>query len=296
MSGKGETLPFGRSGWSLMAGGLGGIGTHIARYLLSNYQARILIVGRTPLHSQPESSSTNGKVDEKRKMYEELGRLGCVDYRHVDVSDSTGLAAAVADAKHRWNAELAGIIHLAGVYQERALVDETKESLDAVLRPKLQGSLALHRLIAHLPQALFLSFGSVNGFFGGFSVGAYSAANAFLDSLTDFQRELGLNSYCLNWSLWEETGMSRGLATKEAARARGYYSIAHAQGFHSMLSVLSLDFIHPFIGLDANKEAIRQHREDGPPELRRLAAYCGSQDSAVDGTGLVQSIPMGSKF
>src|SRR5258708_20106281 len=46
-----------------------------------------------------------------------------------------------ADAKHRWNAELAGIIHLAGVYQEGALVDETKESLDAVLRPKLQGSL-----------------------------------------------------------------------------------------------------------------------------------------------------------
>src|SRR5258708_22920304 len=251
MSGKGETLPFGRSGWSLMAGGLGGIGTHIARYLLSNYQARILTVGGALGNSQPESASTNGKVDEKRKVYEELGRLGCVDYRHVDVSDSTGLAAAVADAKHRWNAELAGIIHLAGVYQEGALVDETKESLDAVLRPKLQGSLALHSLIAHSPQALFLSFGSVNRFLGGFSVGAYSVANAFLDSFAYFSRELGLHSYCLNWSLWEETGMSRGLATKEAARARGYYSIAPEQGVHSMLAGLGPDLISPLLVLEA---------------------------------------------
>ncbi|MGA7893129.1 MAG: amino acid adenylation domain-containing protein, partial [Candidatus Sulfotelmatobacter sp.] len=293
---KSEALPFKQRGFYLMTGGLGGIGTHFARYLLSNYQARILIVGRTSLQSQPESSNTNGKVDEKRKVYEELGRMGCVDYRHVDVSDSVGLAAAVADAKRRWNAELAGIIHLAGVYQERALIDETQESLDAVLRPKLQGSLALHRLIAHSPQALFLSFGSVNGFLGGFSVGAYSAANAFLDSLTDFQRELGLHSYCLNWSLWEETGMSRGLATKEAARARGYYSIAHEQGVHSMLAVLCRDSIHPFIGLDASKEAIRQHCEDGSPELRRLVAYCVPRDSAVDVTELGQSIPLGCKL
>jgi amino acid adenylation domain-containing protein len=291
---KSESLPFKQGDFYLMTGGLGGIGTHIARYLLSNYQARILIVGRTSLHSQPESS--NGKVDEKRKVYEELGRLGCVDYRHVDVSDSTGLAAAVADAKRRWNAELAGIIHLAGVYQECALVDETKESLDAVLRPKLHGSLALHSLIAHSPQALFLSFGSVNGFLGGFSVGAYSVANAFLDSLTDFQRELGLHSYCLNWSLWEETGMSRGLATKDAARARGYYSIAPEQGVHSMLAVLGRDLIHPLIGLDASKEAIRQYCEDGSPELRRLAAYCVSRDRAVDVTELGRSLPLGCKL
>ena len=293
---KRKPLPFTQGGFYLITGGLGGIGTHLAKFLLSNYQARLLVVGRTPLSDQTGSSASSDKANERRKVYEELGRLGCVDYREVDVSDSASLQAAVEDVKRRWNAELAGIVHLAGVYQERGLVDETKKSLDIVLRPKLQGLLALHRLIAHSPQALFLSFGSVNGFLGGFSVGAYSIANAFQDSFADFQRELGLRSYCLNWSLWEDTGMSRGLAMKEAARARGYYGISHEQGIQSMLAVLHRDCIHPFIGLDAGKEAIRQHCEDSSPELQRLRAYFVPRNGAVAVAALEQLIPMGCKL
>ena len=114
-----------------------------------------------------------------------MQRDGTVAYEVIDVCDSAGLTAAVDRAKARWNSELAGIVHMAGVYGDRTLHHETKESFNAVLRSKVQGSVVLNQLIADSPGALFLSFGSANGFFGGFSVSAYSVANAFLDSFTD---------------------------------------------------------------------------------------------------------------
>ena len=41
-----QPLPFRRGGLYLLSGGLGGIGVEVAKYLLKQYQARLLLVGR----------------------------------------------------------------------------------------------------------------------------------------------------------------------------------------------------------------------------------------------------------
>lgn len=56
-------------GTYLLTGGLGGIGTEIAAYLLEHYQARLILVGRTHL---PENASA---ITTKLERYHRLQQL-----------------------------------------------------------------------------------------------------------------------------------------------------------------------------------------------------------------------------
>jgi NADP-dependent 3-hydroxy acid dehydrogenase YdfG len=267
-------LPFKRGGMYLLSGGLGGIGAEIGKYLLQHYQAKLLLVGRTPLA---------GGNSQRRMAYRELQQLpGEVVYEAVDVCDLAALRRAVAEAQARWQCSVDGVIHLAGIYQERLLTEEGRDSFEAVLRPKVFGTWALSQLLADAPDKLFISFSSVNSSFGGALVGAYSAANGFLDCFTHYQRRKhSVKSYCLEWSMWDELGMSRGYPMKDLARRRGYYAISTRQGLYSFLAALRHDEPHVLVGLDASSRLIRQQTDIGSYGMHRLCAYfTGKADQA----------------
>lgn len=272
---------FRQGGLYVLSGGLGGVGQGIARHLLKKHQARLLILGRTPL---PEKKLWAEHLEKKDtaaariQAFQELEHLGQVHYEAVDVCDLGAVRSAVEKAKKRWQCQVEGVLHLAGLYQERQLGEESRQTFARVLAPKVQGALVLHQLVKDQPGALFVSFSSVYGFFGGFSIGAYSAANAFLDSFADYQRSCGLRSHCLAWSIWDETGMSRGFAMQQLSRSRGYYSLLHDQAIHSFQAALSQDCAHLLIGLDGSKPAIRRHLDSSPLALQELSACVVSQN------------------
>ncbi len=275
---KKRELPFKPGGMYLLSGGLGGIGVEIARYLLKQYKVRLLLVGRTAL---PERETWNTYLEQTNttaqriKDYLSLEQSGGeVIYKAVDVCDVVQLQQAVEQAKLHWQCELEGVIHLAGIAQEQLLVDETRGSLAATLRPKVVGTWALHQLLKDRPQALFISFSSVNGFFGGTTVGAYSAANSFLDCFSFHQRhKSSLQSYCFAWSLWDEVGMSRGYQMKQLSQARGYYSISVERGLYSLLAALQSNQPQLLIGLDGSNQHIQQYLETKSYRTQKLSAY-----------------------
>jgi acyl-CoA synthetase (AMP-forming)/AMP-acid ligase II/NAD(P)-dependent dehydrogenase (short-subunit alcohol dehydrogenase family) len=269
-------LPFRHGAMYLLSGGLGGIGTEIARYLLKEHEARLLLVGRTPL-APAGAAAGNGSSrapSERISAYRELQDLpGEVAYESVDICDFAALRRAVEAAQQRWDCELDGVIHLAGTYHERPLVEEMRDSFASVLRPKVQGTFALAQLLEG-SEKLFVSFSSANSSLGGALVGAYSAANSFLDGFARHQRRRrSARSYCIEWSMWDELGMSRGFQLKELTRGRGYYIIPASQGLTSLLSVLRSDQAHAVVGLDGKNEQIRKHADDGSRRLQRLCAY-----------------------
>ncbi|MGF1482019.1 MAG: amino acid adenylation domain-containing protein [Cyanophyceae cyanobacterium] len=260
-----QPLPFKKGGMYLLSGGLGGIGVEIARYLLTQYEAKLLLVGRTTLNPAAEPGS------ERLNAYQSLAQLGNVRYQAVDIGDFRRLQQVVEQTKAEWASELAGVIHLAGVFQERLLEAETPESGAAVLYPKLQGTWALHQL---LPEGgVFIGFSSVNGFCGGTGVGAYAAANRFLDS---FARHLkyntALQSYCFAWSMWEEVGMSRGYQFKELTRDRGFSLLSPQQGLHSFLAGLHHNQAQLGIGINGSHPHLRPVVDDSYA-LQTVTAY-----------------------
>ncbi len=298
-AGQNQSLPFERGGLYVLSGGLGGIGSRIAKYLLQQHAARLLIIGRTPLPDRQTWSqhlAQNGTVAERILALQELEQLGEVAYETVDICDAAALQAAASRATARWQGPVAGVIHLAGLYREKVVSDENRASFDEVLRPKIAGSLALHELVAGQPGSLFISFSSVNGFFGGFSVAAYSAANAFLDAFAQHQRDAcGLRSHCLAWSLWDEMGMSRGFAMKDLARTRGYHVILPDQGMNSFIAALHHDHAHLLIGLDGTKPSIRRHLETDSCRLQTLSAYFTSRNGPV-ALRQLESLEVGDRF
>lgn len=263
-----SSITFKQGGTYLITGGMGGIGIEIARYLLKHYQAKLLLVGRTPLTSEKHI-----------KLYQELAQLGGeVIYEAVDICDLKQLQTIVEKAQFRWGKNLDGILHLAGTLHEQQVVAETQENLAAILHPKVLGSWVLHQLAKENQDTIFINFSSVNGFFGSTAVGGYAAANSFLDSFTHYQNSQNkltnnkLTSYCLSWSMWDNTGMSQGYQMKNLIRAKGYYIMSSSEAISSMLASLYHQQHNLLIGLDGSKQNI-QRWQSSSFNLQKLTAY-----------------------
>ncbi|NES18381.1 MAG: SDR family NAD(P)-dependent oxidoreductase, partial [Symploca sp. SIO3E6] len=275
-----QKLPFKRGGTYLLTGGLGGVGKEVAQYLLEHYQAKLILVGRTPL---PEKSTWKNILQqgdaraEKIQTYQQLQQLGTVRYQAVDICNLSALQQVVAETVGEWEGQLDGIIHLAGLFQEKLLVAETQNNIATLLHPKVLGTLVLHQLLQDSTDGLFIHFASINGFFGGVNVGTYAAANSFQTAFCDYQRaHTHLQSYCLAWSMWDEVGMSRGYQMKELSRAKGYYAITPSQGIYSLLAALSHKHHNLLVGLDSSKPQIQRLSGDCQ-SLQQLVAYFSAQ-------------------
>ncbi|MEH2040964.1 SDR family NAD(P)-dependent oxidoreductase [Nostoc sp.] len=273
-----QELPFKPGGMYLISGGLGGVAIEIAKYLIKFFNAKLLLLGRTPLPSTDVVSKT---ISDKIKAYQELKQLGAVVYEAVDICDLQATQQVVEKVKSNWGSQLDGVIHLAGTYHEQMLVDETPQSLAAILRPKVLGAWVLHQVLKKQGKGVFISFSSLASFFGGATISAYAAANNFLESFNQYQRSVGeLHSYCFAWTIWRDTGINKGYQRQEITHAQGFYEMSLQQGLYSFLAGLYHDQAQLIVGLDGSNPKIRRFTSEFPG-LQKLTAYFTTHNGAA---------------
>ena len=275
-------LPFKSGGMYVLTGGLGGVGVEIGKFLLQRYGVRLLVLGRTPV-----TEGTSPQELERRQSYETLSAAvadhAAVRYEAVDVTDAARVRTAVQAASQEWGCSLDGVIHLAGVFRDRLLLEETPASFHETCLPKLDGSAALAGLLDRGDQ-LFIAFSSATGYFGRFSGGGYAAASRGLDALVQNIRRRGVNAYSFAWSEWEDLGMMRGWGATQS-RSRGYASMSKAQGISSLMTALRQKSPVVLIGIDADAAPIRPHVTSECRGLSRLVAFVQTiNDAQVDVT------------
>jgi short-subunit dehydrogenase/acyl carrier protein len=272
-----QPIPFQPGGTYLLSGGLGGIGVEIAKYLLKNYQARLLLIGRTAL---PEKSTWDlhlqktDPISQRLQAYQELEQLGGeITYEAADICDLKHLQLIVDKSEANWGKKLDGIIHLAGIFYEQLVLEESPEKLLAMLTPKMLGTWTLHKLIKNHSNSFFINFSSLHGFFGSTAVGAYAAANSFIDRFSQYQQfHSTLNSYCFAWSMWNDTGMSQGYEIQNLMNTKGFSAMSCSQAIASMFASLHHNQTQLFVGLDGNSLNIRRWLMTSE-NLQTLTAY-----------------------
>ena len=282
------------TGTVLVTGGTGGIGAHVARWLVAKGAEHLLLTSRR-----------GPDADGAEELRAELTALGAqVTIAACDVADRDALAGLLASVPEEF--PLTAVMHTAGVLDDGVLTALTPERLATVLRPKVDAAVNLDELTRDLDLSAFVMFSSISGTFGAVAQGSYAAANAFLDAFAERRVAEGRAATSVAWGPWGGGGMvgeqladilrSKGTAPFEPELAVAALDRALRQDDPTVLVVADIDWdvYAPTLPATLLRElpAARRapaDRSSSPPCPRRTASawsstWCGSRSPPSSAT------------
>lgn len=201
-----------KGGVYLITGGLGHIGLTLAEYLAARAHAKLVLVSRTGLPPREEweariASDPGDPGSRKLQRLLNLEKHGAeVLTFAADVADLEQMREVVAKARERFGA-INGVIHGAGVTDVSVGILSTNgEEGDRHFRPKVYGTLTLQELFKNTDIDFVFLLSSLSAILGGLKLGAYSAANLFLDAFAAQQNQNGGFPWItVDWDAWKFT-------------------------------------------------------------------------------------------
>ncbi|NJP93728.1 SDR family NAD(P)-dependent oxidoreductase [Nonomuraea sp. FMUSA5-5] len=179
--------PVAGPGAYIVTGGTGRLGRLAARWLAERGASRVVLNGRTPAPAKGITEVVTG----------DLAQPGTAE-RLVAAATAGGM-------------RLRGVIHAAGVLDDRLAADLDAGSLERVWAAKVDGGLRLHEATKALDLDWWVAFSSAAGLLGSPGQAAYAAANAWLDGLCELRRAEGLPGIAIAWGPWAGTSAAAAL-------------------------------------------------------------------------------------
>ncbi len=215
VSPSGQSIRLRNRGAYVIAGGLGGVGLVLARYLARAAQARTVFISRTRLPAESEWTSLLGSAstsDVLRRRLEALqsiqGAGGEVMVLQADAADPAAMRQALSTARAKFGA-IHGIIHAAGIAGAGMMQTKSRDQAMAVLSPKVQGTEWIRECLAMHDLDFVLLCSSISAVVPSFGLSDYAAANAYLDGFAAaFDNPGGTRVISANWDTWKEVGMA----------------------------------------------------------------------------------------
>ena len=208
-------------GTYFITGGLGGIGLTLAERLAKTRQAKLVLLGRSPLPGREHwprllSDTDIADGDSTRRKIEKIISLEALGAEvlvlQADVAIQAELKKAVGQARQRFGA-IHGVIHAAGEVGSGLISAKTEAMVARVFSPKVQGMRALQAAFKGEALDFMLLCSSLAAIAGGLSKVDYCAANAYLDAVARAAyRESPFPVISVNWDGWREVGMAASMA------------------------------------------------------------------------------------
>ena len=215
----------------LIAGGLGALGLEVAQLLVARGARHLVLAGRTAAAGRDRRvAATLGGLERRgatvRIIPADISKAGDVER----------LLGQIADA----GPALGGVVHAAGVFQDRLLADHDWPSFSVVLSAKVSGAWNLHVATRAMPLDFFVLFGSATSLICSAGLGNYVAANVFLDTLACYRRSLGLPGVSIAWGPWARVGMAETVGSAREAQwaNEGLAPIDRRQGLEAFALLL----------------------------------------------------------
>ncbi|MEO7021099.1 MAG: SDR family NAD(P)-dependent oxidoreductase, partial [Ktedonobacteraceae bacterium] len=248
-------MPLREGGVYLVTGGMGGVGLGMAERLARTApHARIVLVGRSGMPPREEWAALRETHDEDdkhlgrqlhtiRRIEEDLGAqiLPLVG----DVANEEQMRAVIEQTLATFG-QLNGVIHAAGVPGVGMMQLKTREHIEGVFTPKVNGTIVLDHLLADVPIDFIVLFSSVTSAIGGGPGQVdYCSANAFMDVYAQRNaNRLDRKVISINWGEWMWNGWEEFLEgydkdTQAHFRAhRKMFGMTFEDGSDSMLRVM----------------------------------------------------------
>jgi NAD(P)-dependent dehydrogenase (short-subunit alcohol dehydrogenase family) len=266
-------LPIGPEAVVLVTGGASGIAAEVAKALAAEARPRLVLVGRSCLPAREEPPETRGldgpalrrhliemarrqglaiaptelerawgRIMKDRQMRANLEACraagATVEYHVLDVREAAGLGALIDDLYSRFG-RIDGVVHAAGVIDDRRIRDKTSASFANVFRTKVTSALVLARKLRPETLKFMVFFSSVSGRFGNAGQVDYSAANEFLSKLAAYlARHWPARVVAIDWGPWDGGMVSDELRRRYASR--GVSLIPKEDGVRAFLAELRL--------------------------------------------------------
>lgn len=184
-------------------------GLETAREIKSALIARMRSRGRTVRLAEVEALHKGLLAErEMRENLRQMRQAGArVEYVQADVRDGDRFGEVIEDV-YRAYGRLDGVIHGAGIIEDRRIEDKTAESFDRVVDTKADSGFILARRLRFESLKFLVFFTSVAGRFGNMGQADYAAANEILNKLAAcLDRVWPGRVVAVNWGPWDRTGM-----------------------------------------------------------------------------------------
>ncbi len=280
--------PLRMGGTYLISGGCGGLGLLVAENLARKFAANLILLGRTALD------------DEKRQAIARLEALGgAVEYAQADVCDRAALQQALRGAELRFGA-LHGVIHAAGVGGGGSVFAKDVATFNAVLAPKIKGTLVLDEVLKDRALDFVCYFSSSAAQLGDFGGCDYAIGNRFLMAHAHARNALQARgerqgkAVVINWGLWQDGGMGVGGSeqTRMYLKSSGQRALTSTEGIEMFERLLGQSAaqhlvlagqasrVHRFLGLGQGQQGQDERQGQRQPQGEAQASGAAAKRSS----------------
>ena len=240
-----EVAPIYRqNGVYVVIGGAGGVGEVWSRFMIENYQAKLVWIGRR------ECDST---IQEKINS---MGRLGHAPlYVQADATNFAALEQAFKAIQETYPA-IHGVVHSAIVLHDQSLARMEEAAFRATLTPKVHISVNMDRVFGEQKLDFMLFFSSLISFVRSPGQSNYSAGCTFKDSFAQkLQQDRAYPVKIMNWGYWGSVGVVADASHNELMRRMGVGSIEAPEGMEALRILASSEVSQMALIKTLNSEA-----------------------------------------
>lgn len=221
-----ESVPLKRGGVYLVVGGLGGVGLSIARHLAEQYDARLVLVGRSG-RPDPAAAPEDEELGRRAAVLAEIeAAAGAVHIFRADATSESQMREVVNEAEVQIG-PIDGVVFTAAVLDDAgAIHSRTREEMQRVTAAKIEGTIVLDRVFAERQLDFILLSSSIATvlYHNRFGQVGYVTANTFVESYP--AAAVGPSRMVVAaWDDWLEYGLSV-RATQVFAERYGYDDIS----------------------------------------------------------------------
>jgi acyl transferase domain-containing protein/acyl carrier protein len=190
----------------VVTGAFGGIGMEMAEWLVRRGATHLVLLSRSGLRPGIRGGQQQDAQESARRAVKRLEEEGArVLVQACDIADERQVRELFATLAADWP-PVKGILHAAAEVVPKPVIELGAEDFEAAFRSKVDGSLVLDSLTRHLgPDFLALDFlvffSSASASVGARTLGAYAAANSFMDALAEERRSRGVAGLSVQWGL-----------------------------------------------------------------------------------------------